>query len=116
MGLMLALSGSYSALSLLLVVLEAAAPLSLLGYLFEKAAGRFGERYAQFAYWAVAFPLYRVIVDGFELLRTAYLPAYYGNPLALLVFLALQSLVGAMFGVVFTVVYLMIYNIVKRRE
>jgi len=108
------LAGSYQSISLILVIIETAIPLSILGFLFERIFLRLGAFHYKLRYlilyWIIVFPFYRLLVDMFEFLRTSYLPSYYSDYLSLLMFLALQGLIG----IPFTFGFFLVYSVIGR--
>jgi len=115
MSTLTALAGIYTLISLPLIILEISIPMSIFGFLFEKALRNLKIKYLKFTYWMIVFPFYRVLLDIFEFLRTNYLPTYYENLLAFRIFIGLQSIVGILFSFVFTFIYMLIYS-AERKE
>jgi len=114
MSALVAFTGGYTLNSLPLIVLEVSIPMSILGFLFEKALQNLKIKYLRFTYWVIMFPFYRVLVDMLEFLRTDYLPTYYESLPTLCIFIGLQSIVGVLFSFVFTFIYILIYSAVRR--
>jgi len=118
-SIMVLITGNYQLISSIMVILEMVAPLSIFGLIFEKVFLRFGSVYHKtkyfILYWVIVFPCYRVLVDWFEYLRTAYFPLYYGNSLSFMVFIGLQAAIGVVFTFGFLMIYSLIYRILLRK-